>query len=246
MGSPEWRYKLRKNALGSACFMPFRYQSDRRKWLAKKFLYLLVMGTRKNIRIPFCYISFFIVLGCSKSDHQTKPPAAILNTFTYTVTDTLGASFTFSDTVIYNPDSNKYFFTNSPLAFPTGPVAYILPPDTGNYNMHKFNFDDEKSMFRNYVTFYLPYFQSTLSGTTDLPNSSLVVQLDRIFYNLAPRPPFPLEINAYLASCSTSTNISDSSGGFVSGTFNISAATADSGKIKISGQFLNAPANYNP
>ena len=213
----------------------------------KKFLYLCVMSTGKNILIPFCYISFFILLSCSKSDHQTKPPAAILNTFTYTFTDTVGANFTFSDTVIYNPDSNKYYFTNSPGAFPTDPVAYILPPDTGNYNMRKFQFYDTKSMIRNYVTFYLPYFQSTLSGTTDLPNSTLVVQLDRRFYTLTPKPPIPLAgINVYLASCSTSTNISDSTGGFVSGSFNISATTVDSGKIKISGQFSNLPANYKP
>ncbi len=204
------------------------------------------MITRKNALIPFCHISFFILLSCSKSDHQTKPPAAILNTFTYTFTDTVGANFTFSDTVIFNPDSNKYFYTNSPGAYPTNPVAYILPPDTGNYNMRKFQFYDAMSMDRNYVTFYLPYFQSTMSGTTDLPNSSLTVQLNRIFYILTPRPPTYLPINVYLASCSTSTTISDSSGGFVSGSFNISATTVDSGKIKISGQFSNLPADYKP
>ena len=197
------------------------------------------------MRIPFCYFSFFILLSCSKSDHQTKPPA-ILNTFTYTLTDTVGANFTFSDTVIFNPDSNKYYYTNSPTENPANPVADILPPDTGYYNMRKFQFYDTKSMDRNYVTFYLPYFQSTFSGTTDLPNAALVVQLNRIFYNLTPRPPTYLSIDVYLASCSISTNISDSTDGFVSGSFNISATTVDSGKIKISGQFSHLPANYKP
>jgi hypothetical protein len=33
MGSPEWRYKLRKNALELISFMPFRRQSDKYQWL---------------------------------------------------------------------------------------------------------------------------------------------------------------------------------------------------------------------
>jgi hypothetical protein len=32
MGGPEW-VKLRQNALGFACFMPFRCQSEQYEWL---------------------------------------------------------------------------------------------------------------------------------------------------------------------------------------------------------------------
>ena len=204
------------------------------------------MNKTRNLQFPLTCISFFILLSCSKSGQHTKPAATIYNTFTYTLTFLAGASYTFSDSVIFNPDSNKYYFTNSPTEYPTGPVAYILPPDTGYYNMREFRFYDYKSMDRNYVMFYLPYFQSGLSGNTDLPNSSLIVQLNRIFYNLATTPPYPLGIDMYLATYSASTIISDSTGGFVSGSFNISATTIDSVKMKISGQFSNLPANYKP
>jgi hypothetical protein len=207
------------------------------------------MITRKNIRISFCCISFFILLSCSKSDHTTSPPppppARILNAVTYTVTDTTGINHTYSDTAMLYRDG--YPGNINGVRYPVViPVAFIYPPD--NNHQLPFFFLGSEPGGDNSISFSLPYFQATLSGTTNnFPASPLGLEWEGVHYeHVQPQPPGWDPGTVYLASFTTSTNISDSTGGYVTGSFNISATTIDSGKIQVTGKFSNLPTNYSP
>jgi hypothetical protein len=199
--------------------------------------------TGKNIRISLSYLSFFILLSCSKSDNPTKNPSPNLNAYTYTFTDTTGIDHTYADTAMFNPDSNKYYVDGGTIPYTA--IASISPPDTGNNKLLQFRFYNHKT--RNALAFSLPYFRAGLSGTNNFLKAPIILEWEREFYDVAPPQPPGLSFGTvYLANFTTSTNISDSAGGYVTGSFNISATTVDSGKIKISGQFSRLPTNYTP
>ena len=126
-------------------------------------------------------------------------------------------------------------------------IAYIFPPD--NNHQLQFFFAGSEPGGDNAVFFSLPYFQATISGTTsDFLISPLELKLEGVSYIATqPQPSTGSRSDpVYLANFTYSTNISDSTNSYVTGSFNISATTIDSGKIKISGQFSNLPANYHP
>lgn len=108
--------------------------------MKNKILYLRVMITRKNIGISFCCIPIFILLSCSKSNHTTTPsPAPILNTFTYTLTDTTGIDHTYSDTARLNPDGTYDYLIDGKYVMVT-PVAYIWQANPDSNIRHQFYF----------------------------------------------------------------------------------------------------------
>jgi hypothetical protein len=203
------------------------------------------MITIKNSGIFFCYISLFILLSCSKSDTSNPFSGAILNSFTYTVTDTTGINHMYSDTAKLNPNGTYSWLING-MYLIEQPFAYIWQIDPGNKNPLAFEFVDAKSHGENVLHFSLPYFQASLSGTTnDFPVSPIFLRLEGIDYHLAPPEP-PGGSQAYLAVFMVSTNISDSTAGYVTGSLNFSARTKDSGKIQINGKFSNMTTNFKP
>ena len=217
----------------------------------KKILYLIVVITRKNIRISFCYISFFILLSCSKSDHAPDPFAgAILNIITYTITDTTGIDHTFSDTAKLNPNGTYDWLINGKYLI-AQPIAFIWQPFPNNINRLEFFFlnpINDASESRNTLSFSLPYFQASLSGTNkDSLPPPFGLDWKGIHYSVGQTQiVYGVVEDVYLAYCTYSTNISDSSGGYVTGSFNFSGTTVDSGKMKITGKFSNLTTNYRP
>src|ERR1700719_4671870 len=156
------------------------------------------MITVKKIGIVFRHISLFILLSCSKSDHL-KPKTNynyILNTFTYTFTDTTGINYTFPDSAWQNPNDLQYYLAAGDTIHPSGPVAFLssLVSDT---NMDReFHFHSSyKSNVNVYDTttslvFSLPYFQASLSNLNNFKIISLVLELKSIssdvYYVAAP------------------------------------------------------------
>jgi len=214
------------------------------------------MITGKNIGIAFRHISLFILLSCSKSD-QSKPKSNyILNTFTYTFTDTTGINHTFPDSSWQNPDDGQYYLDPGQTIHPSGPVAFLssLVPDTNverEFNFHSSN----KALLNVYDTttslvFYLPYFQASLSNSNNFRVNSLVLELKSthsdVYYVATPTSSNLGVGTVYLASFTISTNISDSSGGYLTGSFHISATTVDSGKLAIAGKFAHIPTSHRP
>jgi hypothetical protein len=202
------------------------------------------MITRTNSGISFCYISLFILVSCSKSDHTTDSSSApILNTFTYTIIDTTGNNHTYSDTAKLNPDGTYNYIINGKVTV-VAPVAFIWQPYPDNNNRLQFFFNDSSS--NNSLFFSLPYFQASLSGTTNnFLISPILLVWKGVYYN-AIQPPGGNAGGVYLASFMYSTNISDSTGGYVTGSFNILATTIDSGKIQVIGKFSNMTTTYRP
>jgi hypothetical protein len=210
------------------------------------------MITRKNSGISFCYISLFILLSCSKkSDHTTDPFAgAILNIITYTITDTTGIDHTYSDTAELNPDGTYSWLIDGKYLM-AQPIAYIWQPFPNNINRLEFFFlnqINDVSESRNILSFALPYFQASLSGTNkDSLPPPFGLNWKGIHYAVGQTQFLNGVVeNVYLAYCTYSTNISDSSGGYVTGSFNFSGTTVDSGKMKITGKFSNLTTNYTP
>jgi hypothetical protein len=198
------------------------------------------MILRKGILASLsCYL-VFIFARCSKTETKSQPPSVILNAFTYTVTDTMVRNYTVADTATFNTDSNKYYI-NGNDGFP---VTAISPPDASNNQFLNFYFDDYLSSGRYQVHFSLPFFQGSWSGTNSVLNPPIELELGRVSYELIQPLSYPVPDFVYLSSCSFSTTISDSTGGFVSGNFQISATTVNSGTILISGKFSHAPSNY--
>ena len=219
--------------------------------MKNKILYLRVMITRKNIGISFCCIPIFILLSCSKSNHTTTPsPAPILNTFTYTLTDTTGIDHTYSDTARLNPDGTYDYLIDGKYVMVT-PVAYIWQANPDSNIRHQFYFlspgDDPPGSF-NVLYFSLPYYQASLSGTTNdfLTTPFLLVWKGVYYHAVPPQPQSGVPQDVYLASFSYGTNISDSTNGYITGSFHLSATTIDSGKIQITGKFSNLTTTYKP
>jgi hypothetical protein len=213
----------------------------------KKILFLVAMFTRKNSGTSFCYFSLFILLSCSKSDHTTNPPppsTPFLNTFTYILTDTTGINHTYSDTSRLNPDSSYVYLIGGVGT----PAAFIWNPYRDSNLRRQFFFSDPKSYGMNTLFFSLPYFQASLSGTAiDFLISPVSLIWEGVYYKaVQPQSPGVDPGLVCLASFTYSTNISDSTSGFVTGSFNISATTIDSGKIQITGKFSNLPTNVSP
>jgi hypothetical protein len=199
------------------------------------------MITRKNSGISFCYMSLFILVSCSKTDHTANPSSTpILNSFTYTITDTTGISHTFSNSAKLNPDGTYDYIVNGKVTV-VDPVAFIWQPYPDNNNRLQFFFSDSSS--NNSLFFSLPWFQAAVSGTSDnfLITPLLLVWKGVYYYAVQSQPP-----GVFLASFMYSTNISDSTGGYLTGSFNISATTIDSGKIRVNGKFSNMTTTYRP
>jgi hypothetical protein len=202
------------------------------------------MIIRKNNGIFFFYISLFILLSCSKSDHTTDPfSSAILNIITYTITDTTGTNYTYSDTAKLNPDGTYSWLMNGKVLI-AEPIAYIWKVFPG----YEFYFIHNVAGSRNILSFALPYFQASVSGTNkDSLVPSFALEWKGVHYGLVQTPlSYGVTENVYLASCTFSTIISDSTGGYVTGSFNFSGTTVDSGKMQINGKFSNLTTNFRP
>lgn len=178
------------------------------------------------MRISFSYIFLFILLSCSKSD-QAKPP--ILNAFTFTQTDTTGIDHVYSDTAKLNPDGTYDYVINGKVTV-VQPVAFIWQPELNDINKFQFYFISANSFGTLTLFFSMPYFQASRSGTNGMYPESLI----------------SLPGVADLAHYTISTNISDSTDGYVTGSFDISATTLDSGRTRITGIFKNLPTNFHP
>ena len=199
----------------------------------------------RNIRFFFSYISFVILVSCSKTNHNS--PAPILNAFTFTFTDTSGIDHFFADTIVLNQDASKrYTYFNGRWDVPFVPVVYIERPDPDSSLPFKFHFNIGQSPAT--LFFSLPHFQTSFSGTNNISPVPLFLHWYPSSYDVEPPDPygrvFPGQV--YLAGFTINTSISDSTGGFLSGSFNISASTVGSGKIKIVGKFSNSPTSYPP
>ena len=220
-------------------------------WAEEKILHLRVMIIRKNRGIFFCCILVFILLSCSKSDHTTDPfSSAILNIITYTITDTTGVNYTYSDTAKLNPDGTYSWLINGKVLI-AQPIAYIwqtFPNGINRYEFYFINFIHDVAGSRNILSFSLPYFQASLSGTNkDSLKPPFSLDWKSVHYGVGQTPPqYGVNENVYLARCTFSTIISDSTGGYVTGSFNFSGTTVDSGKIQITGNFSNLTTNYTP
>jgi len=209
------------------------------------------MITGKNILISFWCTLLFRLLSCSKSDHATNPSSNyILNTFTYTITDTTGVDHTYSDTAKLNPDGTYYFEMNGKF-YLAEPNAFIWQPFPDRINRFQFYFVYPSVKIPgsfNTLIFSLPYFQASLAGTNI---DSLVPPVswnwEGVSYYVAqPQPQYGVIEVVYLAGVKFGTNISDSTGGYVTGSFNISATTVDSCKIQVAGKFSNLPTTFKP
>ncbi len=212
------------------------------------------MINRKNLRRTLSYISFFILLSCSKSDQLHY----VVNSFTYTFTDTTGVSHTFSNAAYYIMEYHDYYaHVSDPEKHPTGPVASITHDPWGiiqqpsSFKLFEFGYNHYDNGYDTsiYLNFSLPYFQASLSGPNNLNTYfelNWTEYLKVVRYSSVSPSPNGQPGTVYLANFTTSTNISDSTNDVLSGSFDISATTLDSGKIHISGKFSLAPTNYTP
>lgn len=133
------------------------------------------MITRKNIEIFFCCFSVIILQGCSKSDSS---PAPILNIITYTITDTIGDNYTYSDAAKLNSDGSYSSIIDGKLVR-NEPISFIWQPFPNNINRLQFYFinNNKASAFGNTLYISLPWYQASVSGTSQdslLPPFTLI------------------------------------------------------------------------
>ena len=200
-------------------------------------------------------ILVLLLLSCSKSTTTSNSNASrsAFESFTYTITDSTGDKRTFSDTTKMFVDSvsgNILYMING---VPQGEIAaYISPPTYSN--TRKFYFDDFRSLAKtqvNKLIFYLPWYEDNLSANTGLLNSQLIIALTDAPENLYDYTSTGNYfddgfINVKIDITEVKTEITDSTGGFVTGTFNISALTESKKPILVTGLFNHIPTNYHP
>jgi hypothetical protein len=234
------------------------------------------MKIAKHICLTITICSLFTFFSCSKSNSNSNnnnngdtTKAAFFNSFTYTVTDTLGVAHTFSDTTDFSVcfvygygDTTFYINGVSESMYPANiqhgpenPAAHISQPNS-NLNMGnnylKFAFYDvasQKARNFNQLTLYLPYYQYSISSSYEFADSLFgYTPIDLILNDveyMAKSSVLAISSNPFvLDSISIKTNITDSTGGFVSGSFNIYAVTLDSKPISVTGSFVHVLDNF--
>jgi hypothetical protein len=192
-----------------------------------------------------------LVISCSKSYNGKREGSA--GKFTYTVTDTLGMSYTFSDSsyLVNNPPWNQIPYSinqnGSGVPLPAGyvdstPFNY-LPGDTSRI----FYFQDANSTSQsdtNILRFSVPYFQDTLIAS---PQSFSLTLNNTLYTNDTITANFPYRgasLPFVLVNASVKTIILDSSYEFVTGTFIINARTNTAKTMAISGSFTGVPVIF--
>ncbi len=142
--------------------------------------------------------------------------------FSYTLIDTSGASHSFSD--FSNIDGGTYYYDNSggSGAYPDGYVS-------NQSGAHVFELFVRSIPATNTIIFSIPAYNKTITGGDSSGYSPL-----QIFYtsngNLSTIEP---------TSFTITTNMSDTSGATISGTFSISGTTASGSTISVSGAVNN-------
>jgi hypothetical protein len=207
------------------------------------------MNLNKVVATTFV-VSIFSILGsCNKnstekSNVSTNP--VFYNSFTYTITDTTGTKYSFADTTTYSlgPGGDTAFFVNGhSLSGQVFPAAYISQPNTPNNQNGNLRFifydNDNGAGLLNQVTFYLPYYQYNLKRDSLFGNTPLIIILNGSTYDADHQYD-----TRSLYSINIATNITDSSAGFVSGTFNISALNSTNKSIQVAGGFNHVLTNF--
>jgi hypothetical protein len=210
------------------------------------------MNIRNNISTVFIIISILTFFSCSKnstSNNNNTIDTVFGNSYTYTVTDTLGMKHTFSDTtmlLINSIHGDTTYVVNGDGQI--GPAAFISLLNTTSNNKIKFTFDALSEL--NQLIFYLPYYQTNLSITNGIGDSPFILSINTwplsTSVYLANVDYFDMDfINLYLRTVNISTNITDSTEGFISGSFNISAITQSSTPIFAIGSFNHVANNHH-
>ena len=205
------------------------------------------MSNLRNKPFSFSTLLLLILLSCSKGNSgSNNPVTAIPNTFTYTVTDTLGQHSNFSDTSILIDNGTGLNYTVDGAG--QYPAAYIEQPNTNNNlsSLIKFTFYDIRTLSSgkiNQITFYLPFYQSDFSRQNEYGNSPLVMTLNNSEYSANVDYVNGNQIG--LNAIHITTKITDSTGGFLSGTFNIVATTLTNKSISATGTFSHVLDNYH-
>ena len=198
-----------------------------------------------------------ILFGCSKSNtnHNNNIGNSVFgNSFTYTVTDTSGVKRTFSDTtmlLINNVNGDTTYLING--VEEGGTAAYILQWNTTAGNSIKFFFNDIRSSGLtevNQLILYLPYYQNNITINNGIGNSQFIMLLNNnpsteYVYLLNDGYFEPDFINIDIDKADIVTNITDSSGGYISGSFNISAITHSTKQILVTGSFNHVSGNIH-
>jgi ABC-type Fe3+-hydroxamate transport system substrate-binding protein len=200
-------------------------------------------------------IFLLLLFSCSKNSTSTSSntPKPVLESFTYTVTDSTGEKHSFSDTTIVSIDKasgNTVYTVNGTLQ---GEVAAYITP-SGYNNTRKFYFDDFRSLAKtqvNKLVFYLPWYTDNLSAGTGLQNAKLIIALpnppeDNYDYNSTGDYFDDGFIDVKINLLEVKTEISDSTGGYITGSFNFTAETESKKPILVMGIFNHIPTNYQP
>jgi hypothetical protein len=198
------------------------------------------------------------IVSCSKTAGNNKSSttdSVFGNFFTYTVTDTSGINRSFSDTTVLVINSltgdTSYLINRFEQ---NGTAAYIIPWSTTNGNGIKFYFNDIRSLGStevNQLILFLPYYQNKITINNGTGNSRFILPLNNVpgnnfeyVYLLNETYYNDLSI-INLDKATISTNITDSAGGYISGSFNISAVTPSAKSILVTGSFSHVSGNFH-
>ena len=158
-----------------------------------------------------------------------------------------------SDTTKVSVDSvsgNTIYMVNG---VPQSEIAAYI--SSANYNnTRKFYFDDYRSFAKtqvNKLIFYLPWFGNKLSANTGFSNAQLIIALTdppENLYDYTSTGNYFDDgfMNIKMDITNVKTDITDSTGGFATGTFSISALTESKKPILVTGLFNHIPTDYHP
>lgn len=216
------------------------------------------MNMRCSLSVVFLLCLILTCLSCSKTDTKnnngvTSNPV-FGNSFNYTVTDTAGVQHIFSDTTILLINSatgDTAFSINGNIQSRT--AAYIEQSNTTTDHTIKFSFNDIRTSHLtelNQLTLYLPYYQNNITINHGIGNAQFILLLNHepsneyaYLLNLSYfQPDFT---NIYINKGTISTNVTDSTSEYISGTFDISATTQADHPILITGAFSHVSGNFH-
>jgi len=163
---------------------------------------------------------FFALLFFSFSCKKTSPPTG--GSFNYTITDTNGIVHNFSD--FSNLIGGLYYYNNGGAGSSQFPAGYI----SNQEGIHYFLLFDYSTPATNNITFSVPTYNQTISGTDSSSTSSVVINYTSTTNGLNIVKP---------VSYTITTKIQDSALSIVSGSFTISGTTTSGKTISASGNF---------
>jgi hypothetical protein len=165
--------------------------------------------------IFFSAVSFF-VFSCKKSN----PPTG--GSFNYSVTDTSGVVHNFSD--FSNLVGGLYYYNNGGAGSSQFPAGYI----SNHEGVHYFLFYDYTTPATNNITFSVPAYNQTITGTDSSSTSSLSINYTAAENGLNLVKP---------VSYTITTKMTDTTSILVSGSFTVTGTTASGKTISASGNF---------